>query len=111
MKVKGRIDSDNLFSHYIRGKTGGVLTTNLALIPGNMEDKSKERLLHLARNLPESVNCVDMESYQIVKRFGSKVPIGIFLYSSDVIGKDSGMNFNLRRFQNLAVDAMYKAVK
>ena len=111
LKIENRIRCSNLYSRLFDGRTGGVLTTNLALIPGNIEDKSKERLLHLAKKLPKDVNCADMESYQIVKKFGSRIPVGVFLYSSDVIGKDSEMNFDLGKFQNLAVDAMYKAAK
>lgn len=109
IKLKKPISCKNLFSEVINGRKGGVLTSNLTLISENIESGSKKDLSLLARKLSSKVNCVDMECYSIVKRFYRK-PIGVFLYSSDVIGKDTEMNFDLKRFQRIMCDSLYKGI-
>ena len=51
--------------------------------------------------MKNKVDCVDMESYPIVEKFKGKIPIGIFLFSSDVVGKHKKMKFQLRKFQDV----------
>jgi len=109
VKLRKPIRFNNLFSNIINGKDGGVLTSNLTLMPENLESKSKKDLSLLAKKLSFYVNCVDMESYPIIKKFYKK-PVGVLLYSSDVIGKDSEMNFNLRKFQKAVCNALHSAI-
>ena len=45
----------------------------------------KDKLISLAKKLSKFGDVVEKESYQIVKHFRNKVPIGVYIQSSDVL--------------------------
>lgn len=103
-----KIECKNILLNKVKGLKSKVITSNVTFIQGRIQDESKEHTIKLAKIMGEHVNCVDMESYPIVKKFRNKSPIGIFLFSSDVVGKHKKMNFRLREFQKKVSDAIKK---
>ena len=85
MKAFNQIRMNNLFLKKFKGKEIRVVISNLTLMPENIEDNCKESLILLSNTLLKYGNVVDKESYQIVKGFNGKVPLGIMLMASDVL--------------------------
>ena len=104
IKVGKSIKCDNILLDKLKGKKSKVITSNITFIPDRMENNSKKDLKILVNKLNKKINCVDLESYYIVKKFSNKIPIGILLFSSDIIGKHTKMRFKLREFQKRVSD-------
>jgi len=109
IKLDKKINCDNFLTEKIKGIKAKTITSNVTFIPDRIQDGSKEHTLKLANILSKNINCVDMESYPIVRKFKNKIPMGIFLFSSDVVGKHTKMRFKLREFQK-RVSNMIKLV-
>jgi len=84
-KPLNKIKTKNFLKNKIKGKGAKVITSNLTLMPKNMEDESEESLIKLTNTLLKSGDVVEKESYQIVKKFNKKCPIGIVLIASDIL--------------------------
>lgn len=82
---KNSIKLDNFMKGKIEGKSAKAITSNLTLMPRNMENESKDILIKLTRSLIKSGDLVEKESYQIVKGMKGKCPVGVVLISSDVL--------------------------
>jgi len=85
LKPKGKIS----FNNHLRGKMVGkdcrVIISNLTLSPDNMKDKNKDLLIEVAKKLSDYGDVVEKESYQIVKGFKDKCPLGVVMVVSDVL--------------------------
>ncbi|MFH1585414.1 MAG: hypothetical protein ABIB79_01465 [archaeon] len=110
-KLSKGISNKNILTDLIKGQKCKLLTSNITFIPDCVEGKSLKYLDRFTKEINKKIDCIDMESYDIVKKFKDKVPIGVFLFSSDTIGKDSQMKFRLRDFQKNCVFILKKINK
>jgi hypothetical protein len=85
VEPKNPVKIKNILLNHIKSKPTRIVTSNVTLTHGNIENESKEHLIILANNLSKSGDAVDKESYQVAKHFNGKLPIGVMLMSSDVL--------------------------
>jgi len=85
VKPKNKIKIKNYLKRKMKGLSGKVVTSNLTLMPKNIENEDKDILIKLTKNLTREGDLVDKESYQIVKEFRKKCPVGVLMFVSDVL--------------------------
>jgi hypothetical protein len=76
---------DNVLIDKMSGKKGTTITTNLALVPINMDNQNKDLLIDLTKNLMKYGDVVDKESYEIARGISKEVKFGCLMISSDVL--------------------------
>ncbi len=86
LKIKpfNKITIDNFLSNKLKGSKSSLVTSNISLVPDNVEDRKKEYLISLAEKLSKQGDIVDKESYQIVKYLKNK-SLGIMFMTSDLL--------------------------
>lgn len=85
MKVENEIKTQNILKTVINGEDAKVITSNLTLAPYHAKPESKDKIIRIANILSNFGDVVEKETYQIVKHFNNKIPLGIYLQSSDVL--------------------------
>jgi hypothetical protein len=85
IKPKNKIKIKNFMKGIVEGKPARVITSNLTLMPKNMENESEDILIKLTNHLLKNGDVVEKETYQIVKEFSKKCPLGVVLVASDVL--------------------------
>ncbi|MBU0467322.1 MAG: hypothetical protein KJ718_05070 [Nanoarchaeota archaeon] len=83
MKFGRKISCKNNLMGRIEGKKCTCITSNQVLSLRYVKNNSPEILYKLAKKLSKHVDIVEMENYEIVKRFGKGKNLGIFLYGCD----------------------------
>lgn len=84
-KPKNPIKIKNFLTNKIKGEKSRVLTSNIMLVPNNIEDRVEDQLIKLASKLSKDNDVVEMETYPIVKHFKNKTHLGIILMTSDLV--------------------------
>ena len=116
IKASASIELNNILIGKIKGEKCRTVSSNLTLMPKNIEGNSKEHLKILASNLSKHADVVEMETYTIVKELDGKLPLGVFLFVSDVLDKDKDMleskaiKFNLEIFKKSCLETIEKFV-
>ena len=85
IKPKNKIKIKNYLKGKMKGLNGRVVTSNLTLMPKNIENEDKEILIKLTKNLIREGDLVDKESYQIVNEFKKECPVGVLMLASDIL--------------------------
>lgn len=113
IKPFNRIKIKNFLAKKIKGKKTRVVTSNLTLMHESMENKCKDNLVILGKILSKHGDVVEKESYQIVKSFKNKIPLGLMLMSSDVLTMKkyifkTGYDFNpnKKRFNKYCIQSL-----
>ncbi len=101
---------NNYLSKLAEGKQAKVLTSNLSFVKSNTVNGDMNILNNLSKKLKPLIDCVEKESYYLVRKYKNKIPLGIFLMSSDVVGKHKTMTFQLRIFQK-SISKILKKLK
>lgn len=110
--VKNEIRIKNILAGKINAAEGKIITSNLTLAPYAARPDSKEKVIELSSILSDFGDAVDKESYQVVKYFKDKIPLGIYLQSSDVLASKrhmmspKGMEINRAKFNKNIIKAM-----
>ncbi len=97
IRPKNLIKTINILIGKVSGKVSRALTSNLTLIDANAENKSKEIISRLGKNLRKYGDFVEKESYQIAKKFKGKLPLGFMVITSDVVSVKKHQ-MNLKKF-------------
>jgi glycerol-3-phosphate cytidylyltransferase-like family protein len=117
IKVSKKIIYDNKLIGIVRGKKCTTVTSNQVLSLRYVKDKSEEVLKAISERLKLIADIVEMENYEIVKNFGKKHPIGIFLYGIDFPAKKGRMlgskplKINWRKFNKLGTKMINKITR
>ena len=85
IKVESEIKIQNILKSKLEGDNARVITSNLVLAPYHAKPESKDKVIRIANILSNFGDVVEKESYQIVKYFNNKIPIGVYLQSSDIL--------------------------
>jgi hypothetical protein len=113
LKPKGKINIKNILQGKIKGKESIAITSNLTLSPNNMLNHDKDLLIKAAKKLSKYGDMVEKESYQIVKAFKNKIPLGVIMISSDVLSIKKHMmdNKNFKPNKENFANTFIKSIK
>jgi hypothetical protein len=113
LKIKplNKIRLENLLINKIDGEDAKAITSNVTLTYTNMENRSKENLIKIAKILSRTADIVDKETYQIAKHLNKK-KLGIMLMSSDILSvkkhmlEDKTFDLDKEKFNNKVTEAI-----
>ena len=101
LKPKNKIKLNNFLTKIIKAKKSKIITSNIGFVPGRIENEDENQLIILSNKMSKFFDAVEMETYPLVKKFKNKIPLGIFLMTSDMIHIKKQMlrhgNFNPNR--------------
>ncbi len=116
--IKKKIDFTNILLGKINGKPCSLITSNQVLSLKYVEDNSEVLLATIAKLLRKEADVVEMENYEVVRRFGDKFPLGVLLYGGDsplrkehMIGSTSMKSMDFFVFVKGCLDFIHEIVR
>lgn len=117
IKVENEIKIRNILKKKIISHNAVVITSNLTLAPVREKPETKDKVIKISKILSGFGDIVEKETYQIVKYFKGKVPLGVYLQSSDVLTNKrhmlsgKGMETDKNKFNKNCVKAIKIAME
>ena len=87
LKFEKRLNFKNTFLGKIPGKKCKAVTSDKVLSLNYVKDGSEDILANVTKKLAKKGDIVEMEAYEIVRRFASKGLQGLFYYGTDHPGR------------------------
>lgn len=81
--VEEKLTYENSLIDRIKGKKCSAITVNQILSLKYVKDNSLKILNSISKEMAKHADIVEMESYEIVKLFRNKYPLGLFYYGMD----------------------------
>jgi len=116
MILSKKIYYPNKLLGIIHGKRCTTVTSNQVLSLKYVNNHSNDVLKALSKKLARYADVVEMENYELIKHFGKKYPIGIFLYGTDIPSnkkyslQSQPSKFNWNKFNKLGIGMIKKIV-